>query len=93
MLGQLKGTLQTGKTQKLFFPKGFSDFEVLTIWGGPKRLSGVLLGTTTIELALANLLCFFDWELLASIEREDIDIDIMPSITTHKKNSLYLIAK
>jgi len=45
------------------------------------------------EITLANLLYSFDWELPAGMNKEDIDTDVIPGITMHKKNPLCLVAK
>ncbi|KAL2892854.1 Cytochrome P450 71A9 [Bienertia sinuspersici] len=68
-------------------------FELLPFGAGRRGCPGLLLGSTTIELALANLLCFFDWELPALMKREDIDMDVLPGLTAQKKNTLCLVAK
>uniref|UniRef100_A0A803LKA5 Cytochrome P450 n=1 Tax=Chenopodium quinoa TaxID=63459 RepID=A0A803LKA5_CHEQI len=68
------------------------DFELIPFGAGRRGCPGMVLGVTTIELALANLLCFFDWELPASMKREDIDMDNLPGITAHKKKALCLSA-
>ncbi|XP_021743800.1 cytochrome P450 71A1-like [Chenopodium quinoa] len=68
------------------------DFELIPFGAGRRGCPGMVLGVTTIELALANLLCFFDWELPASIKKEDIDMDTLPGITAHKKKALCLSA-
>ncbi|KAL2892849.1 Cytochrome P450 71A9 [Bienertia sinuspersici] len=69
------------------------DFELLPFGAGRRGCPGLLLGATTVELALANLLCNFDWELPAFMKREDIDMDSLPGVTTHKKEALCLIAR
>ncbi|KAL2925366.1 Cytochrome P450 71A1 [Bienertia sinuspersici] len=71
--------------------KGF-DFELIPFGAGRRGCPGMVLGVTTIELALANLLCFFDWELPTLMKREDIDMDFAPGITILKKNALCLKA-
>ncbi|XP_021743803.1 cytochrome P450 83B1-like [Chenopodium quinoa] len=68
------------------------DFKLIPFGGGRRGCPGMLLGVTTIELALANLLCFFDWELPASMKKEDIGMDTLPGITAHKKKALCLSA-
>ncbi|KAL2892857.1 Cytochrome P450 71B34 [Bienertia sinuspersici] len=82
MRGQLEGTQKAGKTPKL-----------LQFGAGRRGCPTLVLGATTVELALANLLCFFDWELPTLMKREDIDMDVLPSLTAHKKNALCLVAK
>ncbi|GFZ10393.1 with no lysine (K) kinase 1 [Actinidia rufa] len=50
-------------------------------------------GVATVELALANLLYSFDWELPDGMKKEDVDTDVKPGLTMHKKNDLCLVAK
>jgi len=45
------------------------------------------------ELVIANLLCSFDWKLPPGMVREDIDLEVFPGITQHKKNHLCLCVK
>ncbi|MBA0629408.1 hypothetical protein Godav_023972 [Gossypium davidsonii] len=54
---------------------------------------GMRMGIAVVELALANLLYKFDWEMLPEMNKEDIDFDVVPGLTTHKKNDLILTAK
>ena len=46
-----------------------------------------------VELALANLLYLFDWEMPEGRRREDLDTDGLPGLATHKKNALCLVPK
>ncbi|KAL7166396.1 hypothetical protein ACSBR2_037134 [Camellia fascicularis] len=46
-----------------------------------------------IELAFANLLYSFDWELPVGMTIEDIDTNIKPGLTRHKRNALCLMPK
>jgi len=46
-----------------------------------------------VELALANLLYNFDWEMPQGLKAEDIDMDVLPGLSTHKKNALCLMAR
>uniref|UniRef100_A0A5B7BRJ2 Cytochrome P450 71A1-like n=1 Tax=Davidia involucrata TaxID=16924 RepID=A0A5B7BRJ2_DAVIN len=69
------------------------DFELIPFGSGRRGCPGIYLGTVSAELALANLLYSFDWELPVGMKKEDIDTDVMPGITMHKKNALCLVAK
>jgi hypothetical protein len=51
------------------------------------------MGAVTVELALANLLYNFDWEMPQGLKAEDIDMDVLPGLSTHKKNALCLMAR
>ena len=51
------------------------------------------MATTTIELALTNLLQFFNWKLPDGIKEEDINMEEKAglSVTTTKKTALNLV--
>ncbi|KAA8514787.1 hypothetical protein F0562_017966 [Nyssa sinensis] len=85
-----------------FFPERFlgssidykgQDFELIPFGAGRRGCPGIQLGVVTVELALANLLYSFDWELPPEMNKEDIDMDVLPGITMHKKNALCLLPK
>ncbi|XP_059667622.1 cytochrome P450 71A1-like [Cornus florida] len=69
------------------------DFELIPFGAGRRGCPGMYLGVVTVELALANLLYSFEWELPTGMKKEDIDTDVLPGITMHKKNALSLLAK
>ncbi|XP_060196859.1 5-OH-xanthotoxin synthase-like [Lycium barbarum] len=69
------------------------EFEMIPFGGGRRGCPGSSLGVATVELALANLLYAFDWELPSGMVKEDIDTDTLPGLTMHKKNPLCLVAK
>ncbi|GMJ05450.1 RED ELONGATED 1, SUPERROOT 2, ALTERED TRYPTOPHAN REGULATION 4, RUNT 1, cytochrome P450, family 83 [Hibiscus trionum] len=70
------------------------DFELIPFGAGRRICPGMRLGVATVELALANLLHKFDWEMPAGKNVEDdLDFDVLPGITTHKKNDLILVAR
>lgn len=83
-----------------FFPERFlgslidfkgKDFELVPFGAGRRGCPGIYMGAVTVELALANLLYSFEWELPSGMDKEDIDIDVIPGITMHKKNALCLV--
>ncbi|KAL0337144.1 UNVERIFIED_CONTAM: cytochrome [Sesamum calycinum] len=69
------------------------DFQVIPFGAGRRGCPGISMGLATVELALANLLYTFDWELPAGMKREDVDTAVLPGITMHKKNPLCLVPK
>ncbi|RWR84806.1 cytochrome P450 71A1-like protein [Cinnamomum micranthum f. kanehirae] len=84
-----------------FMPERFMDsgidykgqhFEFIPFGAGRRICPGMLFGTTSVELALANLLYLFNWELPSGTNMEDIDISEAPGIAVHKKYSLLLVA-
>ncbi|KAJ8423689.1 hypothetical protein Cgig2_012244 [Carnegiea gigantea] len=87
---------------EIFIPERFlgssidfrgQDFELIPFGAGKRICPGLLLGMANVELALANLLYTFDWKLPVGMTEDDIDFDVLPGITMHKKNPLCLLAK
>ncbi|KAK4274831.1 hypothetical protein QN277_018001 [Acacia crassicarpa] len=85
-----------------FYPERFfdcsidfkgQDFELIPFGAGRRICPGMQMGVITVELMLANLVHCFDWELPDGIEEQDIDTEVIPGITMHKKNDLCLLAK
>lgn len=69
------------------------DFEFIPFGAGRRGCPGIHIGVAAVEIALANLLYAFNWELPNGIKKEDIDIEVLPGLTMHKKNALCLVAK
>ncbi|XWS14490.1 hypothetical protein CRYUN_Cryun35bG0013900 [Craigia yunnanensis] len=69
------------------------NFELIPFGAGRRGCPGIHMGVSIVELALANLLYKFDWEMLTGMNKEDLDFDVIPGITMHKKNALCLVAK
>ncbi|KAJ9536449.1 hypothetical protein OSB04_un000357 [Centaurea solstitialis] len=68
-----------------------TNFELIPFGSGRRGCPGMSLGSTTMELALSNLLYAFDWKLPEGMKGEDVDTVITPGIVLHKKNVLNLI--
>lgn len=69
------------------------DFEVIPFGAGRRGCPGISIGLATVEVALANLVYSFDWELPKGVSKEDVDTDALPGITMHKKNPLCLLPR
>ena len=69
------------------------NFELLTFGSGRRSCPGMHMATTTIELALANLLYCFNRKLPDGMKEADINMEegAGPSLTTSKKTSLNLV--
>ncbi|KAJ8446290.1 hypothetical protein Cgig2_005821 [Carnegiea gigantea] len=87
---------------EVFMPESFiessvdfkgQNFEFIPFGAGKRICPGMLVGASTVELTLANLLYSFNWELIDGVQKEDIDNDVIPGLTMHKKNPPCLIAK
>ncbi|KAL7145680.1 hypothetical protein ABFS83_07G103100 [Erythranthe nasuta] len=90
------------KNPNEFFPERFLENdidvkgrnpEVIPFGIGRRQCPGMSLGLAKVELALANLLYKFDWELPPGMKEDDINFDELPGMTMHKKNALCLVAK
>ncbi|XP_057780854.1 cytochrome P450 71A1-like [Salvia miltiorrhiza] len=60
---------------------------------GRRGCPGIGIGMSQVELALANVLYKFEWELPHGMKEEDIDFDSQQGLAMHKKNALRLVAK
>ncbi|XP_057780875.1 5-OH-xanthotoxin synthase-like [Salvia miltiorrhiza] len=67
--------------------------KVIPFGFGRRGCPGIGMGMSAIELALANVLHKFEWELPHGMKEEDIDFDSEPGFGLHKKNALRLVAK
>lgn len=69
------------------------DFELIPFGSGRRNCPGRQLAVAMVELALANLICLFDWEVPLGMEKEVLDTSGLPGIVLNKKNPLCLVAK
>uniref|UniRef100_M1DG84 Cytochrome P450 n=2 Tax=Solanum tuberosum TaxID=4113 RepID=M1DG84_SOLTU len=69
------------------------NFELLPFGAGRRGCPAIALGVATVELVLSNLLYAFDWELPRGMNKEDIDTDVLPGLTMHKKKPLCLVSR
>lgn len=69
------------------------DFEFIPFGVGRRICPGIAMGIATIELALAQILHSFDWELPIGIEATDLDMTEVFGITMHRKAHLEAVAK
>lgn len=84
-----------------FSPERFLDssfdykgnhYEFLPFGVGRRRCPGMNFAVQVVELALANLLYCFDWELPHGVKREDLDMKEAVGLTVQKKVHLCLAA-
>ncbi|XP_077252075.1 cytochrome P450 71A1-like [Tasmannia lanceolata] len=69
------------------------DFQLIPFGAGRRGCPGIQFTIPTIQLALANLLYHFDWELQKDASGGDLDMAEAYGNTVHKKYPLVLIAK
>ncbi|PON39712.1 Cytochrome P450, E-class, group I [Parasponia andersonii] len=67
------------------------DFKFLPFGGGRRGCPGFTFGLATVELALALLLCHFDWALPEGVGIDDVDLDEIFGLATRKKTPLLLV--
>ncbi|KAF2310078.1 hypothetical protein GH714_006461 [Hevea brasiliensis] len=56
------------------------DFELIPFGAARRICPGLLMGLTTVEVSLANLLYKFDWKMPVGMKKEDLDMDAQPVV-------------
>nr|XP_048329053.1 cytochrome P450 71AP13-like [Ziziphus jujuba var. spinosa] len=69
------------------------DFELIPFGAGRRGCPGIAFGTASIELALAQLLHSFDWELPLGVTAKELDMTEVFGITMHRLADLIVLAK
>ncbi|KAF3338662.1 cytochrome P450 71B2-like protein [Carex littledalei] len=70
-----------------------NDFQFIPFGAGRRICPGILFGSAMVELALANLVYRFDWELPSGMTREEFNMGDSPGFTVHRKDDLQLVVK
>ncbi|KAI4329526.1 hypothetical protein MLD38_027907 [Melastoma candidum] len=69
------------------------DFELVPFGAGRRICPAITFGTASVELALAQLLHSFDWELPPGVQGRDLDMTEAFGITMHRIENLMVVAK
>ncbi|XP_039138778.1 cytochrome P450 71A1-like [Dioscorea cayenensis subsp. rotundata] len=69
------------------------DYQYIPFGAGRRICPGMQFAISTIELALANIVHQFDWQLPKHDVGEELDMSEAPGGTTRMNKNLYLVAK
>ncbi|KAL6848592.1 hypothetical protein ACP4OV_021618 [Aristida adscensionis] len=67
-------------------------FQFIPFGAGRRVCPGMQFGLATVELALGNLVCLFDWEMPDSEAPGELDMSDAPSLTMPRREPLRLVA-
>ncbi|KAK1433637.1 hypothetical protein QVD17_10551 [Tagetes erecta] len=68
-----------------------NNFELVPFGSGRRICPGMTMGMVAVDLLLSNLLYLFDWGLPNGMKIEDIDYEVLPGMTLHRRNALCLL--
>ena len=68
------------------------DYELIPFGAGRRICPAMTFGTASVEIALAQLLHSFDWELPPGVTAKDLDMTEVFGITMHRKVGLEVLA-
>ncbi|KAJ4978509.1 hypothetical protein NE237_009289 [Protea cynaroides] len=69
------------------------DYELIPFGAGRRSCPAIAFGTASVELALAQLLYSFDWELPPGIQAKDLDMTEVFGITMHRISNLIVVPR
>ncbi|KAI4385209.1 hypothetical protein MLD38_003263 [Melastoma candidum] len=67
------------------------DYELIPFGAGRRTCPGIMMGVTTTEFTLANLLYSFNWNLPEGAKIRDFSMEEEGGLTTHRKMPLLLV--
>ncbi|KAI7736801.1 LOW QUALITY PROTEIN: hypothetical protein M8C21_011236 [Ambrosia artemisiifolia] len=77
--------------EKLDLDSGVANFDMLPFGGGRRSCPAINTAPITVELVIANLLYWFDWELPESLKNKTLNMEEEGSLIIHKKVPLCLV--
>ncbi|KAF8028986.1 hypothetical protein BT93_E1608 [Corymbia citriodora subsp. variegata] len=69
------------------------DFELIPFGAGRRSCPAITFGNASVEIALAQLLHSFDWQLPPGVQSKDLDMEEAFGITMHRIENLVVVAK
>jgi len=69
------------------------DFELIPFGAGRRVCPGIPFAIAAVELALAQLLHSFHWELPLGVTPQDLDLTDIFGISMHRREHLHVLAK
>lgn len=70
-----------------------NDFQFIPFGAGRRICPGISFAMATAELALANLVHRFDWDLPSGMTREEFNMEDSSGLSVHRKDELRLVVK
>ncbi|EMS65582.1 Cytochrome P450 99A2 [Triticum urartu] len=69
-----------------------SRFDYLPFGSERRICPGDTFGVAVLELIVARLLYYFDWSLPAGVKPSELDMEMIVTLTSRRKNQLHLVA-
>ncbi|XP_021806654.1 premnaspirodiene oxygenase-like [Prunus avium] len=69
-----------------------TNFELIPFGAGKRICPGISFGIASVELALSQLLYYFNWQLPNGKKVEELDMTESLGMTSRRRNDLYVIA-
>uniref|UniRef100_A0A453MM82 Cytochrome P450 99A2 n=1 Tax=Aegilops tauschii subsp. strangulata TaxID=200361 RepID=A0A453MM82_AEGTS len=69
-----------------------SRFDYLPFGSGRRNCPGDNYGVAVLELIVARLLYYFDWSLPAGVKPSELDMEMIATVSSRRKNQLHIVA-